>query len=468
MQLDDVTLGILYHFVALYQIRVAQTHLAAGAQTEIFLRRVLHEVVAVDVDDLREGYLTRAGSLVLGVVDRLAHLYSSLLPVGYNDLQRVQNGHAALGYLVQVLSYAELHFGQIYDVVALGYADHFGERPNRGGRIALAAQCADSRHARVVPTHYGALLDQFQKVALRHHRVCQIQARELVLVRGIYGERLDEPVVERTVYVELQRTDRVRDALDRVALAVSIVIHGVDAPLVARAVVFGMDYTVHDRVAEEHVGVRHVYLGAQHLLAVGELAATHALEQIEILLHRPIAPWRRCARLRDRSSRQTYLLLRLVVDVSQPFLYKLDGPLVQLVEVIRGITLLGPLESQPRYVALYRVDILRVLLDGVGVVETQVALAAVFLGKTEVYADALGMTYVKIAVGLGRESRLYAAVAFCDRLFDDLFKEIERLFSRLVRFNSHIMILILIFENRINRLKIRQKIVWLYLPARYF
>ena len=68
--------------------------------------------------------------------------------------------------------------------------------------------------------HHGALLHELQQLALRHHRIGEVQACEVVLVRGENVERLDEPVVQRTVHVEFQGADRVGDPLDRVALAV--------------------------------------------------------------------------------------------------------------------------------------------------------------------------------------------------------------------------------------------------------
>lgn len=51
----------------------------------------------------------------------------------------------------------------------------------------------------------------------------------------------------------------------------------------------GVDDAVHDQVAEQHVGVGHVDLGAQDLFAVGEFAL-HALEQVEVLLDGAVAP----------------------------------------------------------------------------------------------------------------------------------------------------------------------------------
>ncbi|MNC35625.1 hypothetical protein D3C75_841140 [compost metagenome] len=83
----------------------------------------------------------------------------------------------------------------------------------------------------------------------------------------------------------------------------------------------------------------------------------------------------------------------------------MHGPVVQLVEVVGGVTLLaGPLEAQPLNVRLDRVNVFLVFLGRVGVVEAQVALAAEFLGQAEVQADRLGMADVQVAVGLRREA----------------------------------------------------------------
>ena len=207
----------------------------------------------------------------------------------------------------------------------------------------------------------------------------------------------------------------------------------------------GVDDAVHDGVAEEHVGVCHVDLGTQHLRAVGELAVLHAHEQIEVFLHRAVAPRRLLARLRDGASREAYLLLSLVVDVCQPLFDKGYGPVVELVEIIRRVALHGPVESQPFDIAFDRIHVLDILLHGIGVVETQVALASVFLGETEVDADALGVTYVQIAVRFGRETGLYAFFAFGYRLFNDLLQKVELLF-RLIRFDDvHNLVIIMIF-----------------------
>src|SRR5688500_7927365 len=66
--------------------------------------------------------------------------------------------------------------------------------------------------------------------------------------------------------------------------------------------------------------------------------------------------------------------------------------------------LVGPPGNQPAYIGSNRIDVFDLLLGWIGVIHSQVALAAVLAGDTDVQADGFGMTDVKIAVGLGRET----------------------------------------------------------------
>jgi hypothetical protein len=51
------------------EVRAPQTDFAAGRQPEELLRRILHEVVALDEQLPRERHFPRARGAVLGVVD---------------------------------------------------------------------------------------------------------------------------------------------------------------------------------------------------------------------------------------------------------------------------------------------------------------------------------------------------------------------------------------------------------------
>ena len=270
-------------------------------------------------------------------------------------------------------------------------------------------------------------LYQLEQLALGHDGVVDVEAGKLVLMAGEDAELLDKPVVERTVDVELEGADGVGDVFDGVALAMGVVVHGVDAPFVTSAVMLGMEDAVHDGVAELHVGVRHVDFGAQHLGAVGELAGLHAFEKVEVLLNGAVAVGAVFAGFGDGATAQSDFLLGLVVHIGKAFLDELDGPEVELVEIIAGIKDIGPLEPQPAYVLLDGVYIFGVFLHGIGVVETQVGLAAILLGKAKIETDRLGMTDVQIAVGLGGEARENGLVgALSEPLFDDFFQKITR------------------------------------------
>ena len=196
-------------------------------------------------------------------------------------------------------------------------------------------------------------------------------------------------------------------ALNGVLQRMLEVVHGVYAPLVAGAVMMMAQYAIERGVAHDEVGRGHVYLGAQHVLAVGELAGLHALKQIQTLLYGAVAVGAVYAGLGERAAILAHLFGRKVVHIGHALAYQVAGYLEQPVEEVGRIVEVRPLKAQPAYVALYGIDELRVLLGGVGIVKTQVALAAVLFRYAEIYAQRLGVADVQIAVRLGREAGVY-------------------------------------------------------------
>ena len=243
---------------------------------------------------------------------------------------------------------------EIDHAVGLGDADALDEIAHRLRRHAAAAQPGERRHARIVPAVDVSSRHQLVQHALRQHRVGQIEPRELVLVRPRrHRQILDEPVVERPVILEFERADRMRDALDRVRLAVRVVVARVDAPFRAGARMRRMQDAIEHRVAQVDVARRHVDLGAQHARAVRELARAHAAEQVEIFLHACgrgtgcSCPARSVCRASARISSW-----RLVVDIGLAGPDQLLRPVVQLLEIVRRvIEVLAPVEAEPAHVA---------------------------------------------------------------------------------------------------------------------
>ena len=216
------------------------------------------------------------------------------------------------------------------------------------------------------------------------------------------------------------------DMLYGIALAVGEVVHRVDAPLVAGTVMMGVLDTVEYRVTEHHIGMRHIYLRAEHLLAVGIFAGLHFPEEAQVLLYAAVAPRAVLARGLDRAAVLPHLLLGLVIDVCLALEYHLLGPLIELVEIIGSVAFLLPLESQPLDVLFDCVHIFGVLLRRIGVVVAEVGLSVIFLGKAEVYAETLGVAEVQIAVRLRRETGEYAVILAAGKVrFDDFFEEIQ-------------------------------------------
>ncbi len=134
-----------------------------------------------------------------------------------HDLERVEDGHCTRRAYVQVLADEVLEQAHIHEVLAFGDADLVAEPADGFGRVAAAPHAAERRHARVVPAVDVAFVDELQQLALAHHRVAQVEPCELDLPgRSRHGHVVDQPVVEWTMILELERAERVRDALDRV------------------------------------------------------------------------------------------------------------------------------------------------------------------------------------------------------------------------------------------------------------
>ena len=383
-------------------VGAAQTHLLTGREAIVILRSLLHEVLALDIEFAGEGDRVCAFGEVLRVVDGLHHLDLPLGIVGDDELHGVEHSGYTAGGGVQILAHGMFKQGYVDDAVVLRVADHVHEIADRGGGEAAAAIATDGRHAGVVPTVDAVLLDELQQFALAHDGVGQVEAIELrltgaVIVLGLEGafdEAVDEVVVERAVHLELERAERVGDTLEIVALAVGKVVHGVDVPGAAGAMVRRFDDAIDDRIAEVHIGRCHVDFGAEGHGAFVELAAVHAQEEVSTLRRGTVAEGAFAAGYSGRSLLLGDGLGRLFIHISMTVIDEPEGKLKELTEIVGGVIDVFPAEAEPLDVLLDGVDILDVFFDGIGVVEAQVARAAILTGDAEVEADGLGVTDV--------------------------------------------------------------------------
>ena len=206
-----------------------------------------------------------------------------------DQLEGVQDGHGAAGAVVEVVALEVLEHFDIGDAVGARDAGGGDEGADGFRGEAAAAKAGEGGHAGIVPAVDAILLHELQELALAEHGVGDVEAVEFDLLRGEDAELLDIPAVEGLVVGELEGAHGVGDVLDGVRLAVGVVVHGIDAPLVAGALVRGVEDAVHDGVAHVEVGRGHVDFGSQDAGAVGEFAVLHAGEEVEIFFDGAVA-----------------------------------------------------------------------------------------------------------------------------------------------------------------------------------
>ncbi|BAF61048.1 hypothetical protein PTH_2866 [Pelotomaculum thermopropionicum SI] len=421
---------VLYHPLALNDIGMLQPDLAAGCQAEKFPRWIFEKVVLLDVKLAGKRHLARAQGGIFLVVNGIQLLHLPLRVVLDDHPQRAQHGHDARGFQVQVFPYAVLQKRNIDYAVAFGNADEIAKPANCLRGIAAPAQAAYGGHPRVVPAAYIALFNQFPQLPLAHYGVAQVEPGKLDLLRVINAQRVKHPVVQRAVVFKLQGADGVGNPLNGIRYGMGKIIHGINAPFVSRPVVGCVHNAVEHRVAHVQIAGGHVDLRPEHPRTVGELARFHPFEQFQVLLHRPVAVGAFPAGLGQSAAVLPYFLRAQVADVGLAGLNQLDGVLVHLLKVVRGVKEPAvPIKPEPFYILLDRLHIFLVFFGRVGIVEPQVAQPAVLSGEAEIEADRFGMPDMQVAVGFrGKPGMDAAAVFVCLHVFvNNVLNEIGRL-----------------------------------------
>ena len=195
-----------------------------------------------------------------------------------------------------------------------------------------------------------------------------------------------------------------RDALERVADGMGEIVHRVDAPFVAGAMMRLIGDAVDRGVAHVHVGRGHVDLRTENITALGELAGAHIAEKLQAFLCGTVAPGAVFARLGEGAAVFGHLFGRQLVYIGQAALDQRFGVLIDLLIIVgRVIQPAVPFEAHPADVFLDAVDVFGVFLGGVGVVKAQVAQAVVPLCGHKVDVQRFGMADVQVSVGFRRK-----------------------------------------------------------------
>src|SRR5579872_3163071 len=413
MELDDLAVGVLYNAGTRDEVGVAQSNFAAGREPEILLRRIFAEIVLFDVEHARERNLACPHGRVFGIVDGF-HYFNLVFGVVVDDyFQRTKNGHDAFGSFIEILTDEVLEEPELGCSIRFRNAYPAAEIADRLRGVAAEAHSGDGGHTRIVPAGDVAFLNESQEAALAEQRVGDAEPVELDLLRMINPEPFDVPIVERAVIFEFQTAAGVGDAFDGIRLTVGKIVHRVDGPLIAGAMMLGVNDAVHDGIAQVEIGRRHVDFGAERARTVGEFAVLHALKQFEIFADGTVPVGALLAGFGESAALFADFVGGQVADVRVSLIDQLDGPFIELLEIIGGIEdAVLEIAAEPADVLDDGIDVLGFFFFRIRIVETEVAFASEFRGEAEIEVDRLGVADVQVTIRLGRESRVHTAAVF--------------------------------------------------------
>ncbi len=205
-------------------------------------------------------------------------------------MRGLQHPHDPGRPVVQVFPHAEFQQGQVHQVFPLPHPDALAEGADGLRGVAPAPHPRQGGHAGVIPAADVPLIHQLQELALAHDRIGEVEAGELILA-GLKRHRavVHGPVVQDPVVLVLHGADGMGDALQGVGQGMGVIVHGIDAPGVAGAVMALVLDAVQDRVPQIQVGGGHVDLGPEGPGAVRKLPGPHPLKQVQVLCHGPVA-----------------------------------------------------------------------------------------------------------------------------------------------------------------------------------
>ena len=184
------------------------------------------------------------------------------------------------------------------------------------------------------------------------------------------------------------------------------IIHRIHLPFASGTVMFFVDDSVYDRIAEVHIGIGHIDFGTQYHSTFRNLAGVHFLKQSKTFFNRSVAIRAGRTRLSRCTLLRCNLFACLFINVGFAFFNQTNGKIPKLLKIVRSMINVAPFESQPFNVFLDGFYIFGIFLLGVGIVKSQVADATKFLRSSEVHANSFGMSNVQVAVRFRRESGL--------------------------------------------------------------
>ena len=123
VQCGDLTLVIPDDLLAANEVTPAKTDLSAGCHAMEPPRRVLHEIIAIDVQVATERDRTAACALILRIVYGIEPFGLAFGVVRDHDREWIENSHHARGGKVQLLANEVFQQLDLYSAVGAGDSD---------------------------------------------------------------------------------------------------------------------------------------------------------------------------------------------------------------------------------------------------------------------------------------------------------------------------------------------------------
>ena len=218
-----------------------------------------------------------------------------------------------------------------------------------------------------------------------------VKAGEFILM-GLVLEIyiIHNPIVKRTVIGKLDRTHRMGNALQSVLNGMRKIVKRIYAPRIPLSVVRHMADTENSGITHNKIGRSHIYLCTESLCAIGKFTVLHTLKQLQIFLNASVAPRGFLARLGKSSAVCGHFVCGKIAHVGFSVLYKLNRIFVAFSEIIAAVKYAARrLKAQPGNIVIDTVNVLYVFFSGVGIVITEIELAAEVLCGGGVYPYSL-------------------------------------------------------------------------------
>src|SRR5680860_1868655 len=153
----------------------------------------------------------------------------------------------------------------------------------------------------------------------------------------------------------------------------------------------------------------------------------HSFEQFQIFFDGTISMWTIMSRLIRRSLLSRHFLGGLTVDVRFSILYQHNRPIVELLEVLRGIPFGIPSVSEPFDVFFNCVNIGLLFFDRIGIVKSQVYRRIIPQTQSEIKTDRTGVANVQITIGLWRKTKTQIArgISIFEVFLNDMLDKIQ-------------------------------------------